>query len=940
MRSIHFAPLMACVLLFGVLPVLHARASLPPASKGLFKPTGNYGNGRLEGTHDRNRLRTVFYNYGSVGGPNTEPSFEWPAGSGHGYANEMGLIIGAEVNDSHHKKIHIFSEGLIDGGDRSPSGDVWGWAPLPGYAGPEPNQSIALSDDPATWPEDWTEWPQPVIADQQSYWIMDDADNREFDYFPFPEDTTRRGLGLQILCQGYQWDNPFDEDFIIFTYDITNVSAKALDKVVAGLFGDPHIGGPGDFSDDYVGYIDNDGKDSKTGRTFPVAGLVYFYDHENSGNDYGLPWEKLGWFGAQFLETPPDDNGAPLGLTSFEAPVYGSDDGAPAFDEQMWRVYQPGNFNHLNQGNETDNELAAGSGYFSLSPGETKRLAVAFLLGAGQNDLVWNAINAQLAYAKLTGDSLARVKILSPVQNQQVNSTVDIQWETTNPTGDPVTVDLYYCNHKGTGFQPIASDLPANGSYTWDISGLEDGVNYRIAAIAMTEKAVGRGLSDYFVVNQPDVTAPPEIILQYPVHEKELKGDVHIVWRAGDADGDAVQIRIYYSSDNGASWQILADQLENTGTYIWNTRKIANGTSYIIKLSAIANETETETLPGLPFSINNEYEFVPDSLIVHTRGSGDGSILVSIVDATQTTGHRYRITFDDSSAAKTTYDVQDLETGVWVLNDADQLTPDFSGPEFDGIRLIVDTYDEVSLNEDQTGWMAGDAHVTFEVTRSGAGIFLPVDYEIRFYDTFVDTSLYVNPQPVKFKIWDVTHHVAKKAMFYDLNSDGEFSVDDYIYIIDSLDNAPKKSWKIKMMAPDTGETVLPHEGDVFRIVTYKPFSGQDVFEFQAPEAEETGISSRLNTEREYHIAQNYPNPFNSTTVFRYRIARPAHVTLTIYDVTGREVVRLVNQKQPAGNFKVVWNGKNRQKQTVASGLYFYKFEAGKRTVLKKCLLIK
>ncbi|HHJ53698.1 MAG TPA: T9SS type A sorting domain-containing protein [Caldithrix abyssi] len=100
------------------------------------------------------------------------------------------------------------------------------------------------------------------------------------------------------------------------------------------------------------------------------------------------------------------------------------------------------------------------------------------------------------------------------------------------------------------------------------------------------------------------------------------------------------------------------------------------------------------------------------------------------------------------------------------------------------------------------------------------------------------------------------------------------------------------------------------------------------------------MSSRLNTEREYHIAQNYPNPFNSTTVFRYRLARPAHVTLTIYDVTGREVIRLVDQKQPAGNFKVVWNGKNRQKQTVASGLYFYKFEAGKRTVLKKCLLIK
>jgi len=164
-------------------------------------------------------------------------------------------------------------------------------------------------------------------------------------------------------------------------------------------------------------------------------------------------------------------------------------------------------------------------------------------------------------------------------------------------------------------------------------------------------------------------------------------------------------------------------------------------------------------------------------------------------------------------------------------------------------------------------------------------------------------------------------------MFYDLDSDNEFSVDDYFYIIDSLDNQPKQSWKITMAAPDTGEIALPHEGDVFRIVTYKPFSSRDVFEFQAPEAAETGISSHQNFEQDYTIAQNYPNPFNSSTTFRYRLSQPVHVALTIYDITGREVVRLIDQKQPAGNYRALWDGKNARGQGVASGLYVYKFVA-------------
>ena len=84
---------------------------------------------------DGNKLRTLIYNYGSIGRPNTEPSIEWPIFSNHGYAYEFGFVVGAEVEDIHGITVQIFSDGMIDGGDRNQSGgsNVWGWEPVQGY---------------------------------------------------------------------------------------------------------------------------------------------------------------------------------------------------------------------------------------------------------------------------------------------------------------------------------------------------------------------------------------------------------------------------------------------------------------------------------------------------------------------------------------------------------------------------------------------------------------------------------------------------------------------------------------------------------------------------------------------------------------------------------------------------------------------------------------
>ena len=78
----------------------------------------------------------------------------------------------------------------------------------------------------------------------ESFFVVDDRTNKEFEYYPFEADSTKRGLGIEIESRYYQWANPLAEDIIFLIYKVTNKSDKDLNAVTFGMWGDPHVGGP------------------------------------------------------------------------------------------------------------------------------------------------------------------------------------------------------------------------------------------------------------------------------------------------------------------------------------------------------------------------------------------------------------------------------------------------------------------------------------------------------------------------------------------------------------------------------------------------------------------------------------------------------------------------------------------------------------------------
>jgi len=85
----------------------------------------------------------------------------------------------------------------------------------------------------------------------------------------------------------------------------------------------------------------------------------------------------------------------------------------------------------------------------------------------------------------------------------------------------------------------------------------------------------------------------------------------------------------------------------------------------------------------------------------------------------------------------------------------------------------------------------------------------------------------------------------------------------------------------------------------------------------------------------YSLSQNYPNPFNPITHLEFGISNLGFASLKVYDILGKEIVTLVNEKLSPGTYQVEFDGSG-----LTSGVYFYRLTAGEFTETKRMMLVK
>ena len=455
-----------------------------------------------------NKITSEIWNYGSISSPgNRITDIVWEE---LGYGYEFGPFICAEVpviGDSlsrHPDAFQLFdedsnavldengeevwmarviSDGLTSsGGETSPDGsEYWGWSPLAyddtgliPYADPQTDRLPTSNDidrdsdgKPDSWPAGWYNdnlqeyvWPGALRqgstnSDLETFFVVDDRSNIEFSYYPFVNDSSRMGLGIEIECRYYQWSNPLAEDIIFLIYKVTNKSDKDLNDVTFGMWGDPHIGGPNNWGDD-LAFFDNelnmvyawdeDGKSDISGKVPGYFGYKFlespgnpldgedndqdgmidesWYNQIDDDGDWDVEFDDVGIDGipdtgdeGEGDEMPtagdpfdPRQPGEPnyeftdldesdmIGLTSFSAPSFGGNNRISNDDFIITRYMTPGSFDTTNAAEAGDNVFLYGSGKFTLPAGESRRFSIALLVGEDFDDLTLNAITADQIY--------------------------------------------------------------------------------------------------------------------------------------------------------------------------------------------------------------------------------------------------------------------------------------------------------------------------------------------------------------------------------------------------------------------------------------------------------------------------------------------------------------------------------------------------------------
>ncbi len=272
-----------------------------------------------------NEVRTVFGNWGVIGQPATQGHRGAWRNDNDGYLGDVSPLVGAEVKWdtlTFHSVVTCPVDRPTQLSDTDPAtGKYWTFEPEGGYFNPS-GQSVAISNNPATWPKTWPDrmndatdpgWKgswngyfgKKISADLETYFVMDDNNDERFNkaannprhiaFMPDSMNALRYGLGLKVGVRALQWGDFLAQDNIFWLYEITNTGTTTYDRVVFGMLVGTYVGVTS--TEDYREYSDD----------------WSFYNAQNNityTGDYGrvisnpLWVGSVGMVGYAFLESP------------------------------------------------------------------------------------------------------------------------------------------------------------------------------------------------------------------------------------------------------------------------------------------------------------------------------------------------------------------------------------------------------------------------------------------------------------------------------------------------------------------------------------------------------------------------------------------------------------------------------------------------------------
>ena len=436
-----------------------------------------------------------------------------------------------------------------------------------------------------------------------------------------------------------------------------------------------------------------------------------------------------------------------------------------------------------------------------------------------------------------------------------------------------------------------------------------------------------------------------------------------VIWSSWNIDGS--REGVYYKLLDDLNREVsLETRLNNyTDSYQWQSEMVNLSSGELVGVwsswgqfdkdyDIIAKKIEPSYLVGS----------IDSTTFKHINGKSSSKYIVHVVDSSKLNGHSYEITFSNYEDNYLSFSVTDmnkneLKVSNIPLNFGEDVK--YLSEQFDGV--VVEIIPNFNLNIDLSKSIFvnnSGSNLNFNISESSIFPALaPVDMALIWgstdtlangeYKTILDTAL--SPSNIKeilipFEVRDIVNGERAEVLVFENNSskNNRWDAGEDIYILtpDEYKSSDLNTHVHILANNNSDEIILPTLNDTIFIITKKPITVDDTYQFSTNlydvilDIEDESISNN------FELFQNYPNPFNPTTTIKYQLptkvkSETANVKLIIYDILGREIATLVNQKQNPGNYEITWDAGN-----LSSGVYFFAIKYGQFYQAKKMMVVK
>ncbi len=246
------------------------------------------------------------------------------------------------------------------------------------------------------------------------------------------------------------------------------------------------------------------------------------------------------------------------------------------------------------------------------------------------------------------------------------------------------------------------------------------------------------------------------------------------------------------------------------------------------------------------------------------------------------------------------------------------------------IRNIVGdgVFDDIKAGIQGEIWPALEATLNGELIDQCISIYEPPDISDLLGNVGLEV-LNCEPSCLELRMFNLSDDTANLQR-------AEFLMDDFLVSCNGLPDSLGPWEEVHCTITDF---VIPG----FHVFTWYGFPGGGGKWVSSYPMETTAITSddrKSPNPKSFSLSQNYPNPFNPMATINYYLPKESEISITIYNLLGKEICQLVSSVQPPGKHSIQWNGADYLGNPVSAGQYFYQIQAGDYIKSKKMILLK